>query len=91
MSRRVTFVKTGNSGIEIPRSPPLEPAPSDFVDFPVGARVLVDGRDEARIRACWPHGSHMQLGPHYSLDFIDGDKNVRVHYSRIGVGRKPTT
>lgn len=74
-----------------PPDPPLNPAPPNFVAFPVGARVLVDGRDEARIRACWPHGSSALLAPHYSLAFIDGDENVRVHYSRVGVERKSTT
>lgn len=66
----------------------LRVAPADFTHFPVGARVLVDGEVEARVRACWPHGTWTLLGPHYKVDILDGDKNVAVHYRRVGVVRK---
>lgn len=59
------------------------------MSFPIGARVLVDGRDEAIVRAAFtsPVGSSSHPWPHYKLDFVDGDKNVTVHVSRVGVER----
>jgi hypothetical protein len=56
--------------------------------FPVGARVLVDGRDEAIVKQAFPEGSTSFLFSHYKLDFIGGDKNVAVKMSRVGVGAK---
>jgi len=56
--------------------------------FPVGARVLVDGRDVAIVKQCFPEGSSSFLFPHYKLDVLDGDKNVAVKMSRVGVKRK---
>ena len=58
---------------------------SQDVVFPIGARVLVDGRDEAIVKAAFPKGAAMFLFPHYKLDFIDGDKNVAVSMKRVGV------
>lgn len=56
--------------------------------FPVGARVLVDGRDEARVTQAFPEGSSSYLFPHYKVDFKGGDQNVAVAMKRIGVERK---
>jgi 4'-phosphopantetheinyl transferase EntD len=56
--------------------------------FPHNARVLVDGRDEALVKAAFPEGSTSFLFPHYKLDFINGDQNVAVNMSRVGVVRK---
>jgi len=56
--------------------------------FPPGARVLIDGRDEARVKQAFPEGSSSYLFPHYKLDIIDGDTNVAVHMSRVGVERR---
>lgn len=54
--------------------------------FPVGAKVLVDGRYKAVVKAAFPEGSTSYLYPHYKLDIIGGDKNVAVHMKRVGVG-----
>jgi hypothetical protein len=56
--------------------------------FPVGARILVDGRDEAIVKQAFPEGSSSFLFPHYKLDFVGGDKNVAVSVARVGVERK---
>ncbi len=56
--------------------------------FPVGARVLVDGRDEAIVKQAFPEGSSSFLFPHYKLDFLGGDRNVAVAMKRVGVERK---
>lgn len=56
--------------------------------FPVGSRVLVDGRDEAIVRQVFPEGSSSYLFPHYKVDFVDGDRNVAVRWDRVGVERK---
>ena len=56
--------------------------------FPIGARVLVDGRDEAIVKQVFPKGSSSFLWPHYKLDFVGGDKNVAVNLARVGVTRK---
>lgn len=53
--------------------------------FPVGARVLVDGRDEARVAQVFPEGSSSFMFPHYKLNFIGGDQNVAVSMKRVGV------
>ncbi len=58
------------------------------VAFPVGAVVLVDGRDRARVAQAFPEGSSSNYGPHYKLDFEGGDRNVSVAWSRVGVVRK---
>ena len=56
--------------------------------FPCGARVLIDGRDEAIVKQAFPKGSSSFLFPHYKVDIVGGDKNVAVAMKRIGVGRK---
>lgn len=53
--------------------------------FPVGARVLIDGEVEARVKAHFPQGSTSYGFPHYKLDVIGGDKNIAVHVARVGV------
>ena len=53
--------------------------------FPCGARVLIDGRDQAFVRGAFPEGSTSHLAPHYKVDFIGGDKNVAVAVARVGV------
>jgi hypothetical protein len=55
--------------------------------FPVGARVYVDGRDEARIAQRFPEGSSSFLFPHYKVHFTGGDQNVAVAMGRVGVER----
>jgi hypothetical protein len=67
-------------------------APSDgFASngFPIAARVLVDGRDEAIVKAHFPKGSSSFLFPHYKVDFVKGDSNVAVNESRIGATLRP--
>ena len=56
--------------------------------FPLGARVLVDGRDEAIVKQAFPEGSSSFMWPHYKLDFVGGDRNVVVNMSHVGVERK---
>lgn len=53
--------------------------------FPIGARVLVDGRDQAIVKQFFPEGSSSFLYPHYKLDFVGGDLNVAVTVKRVGV------
>jgi hypothetical protein len=55
--------------------------------FPVGARVLVDGRDEARVTQAFPEGSSSFMFAHYKLDFVGGDRNVAVAMRRVSVKR----
>jgi hypothetical protein len=55
--------------------------------FPIGARVLVDGRTEAIVKSAWPEGSTFYLYPHYKLDFVGGDRGVVVRAARVGVKR----
>lgn len=59
--------------------------------FPPGARVLIDGRDEAIVKQGWPEGSTSYMFPHYTLSIVGGDKNVAVHMSRVGVERRNRT
>jgi hypothetical protein len=56
--------------------------------FPPGAKVYVDGRDLARVRQAFPEGSSSFMFPHYKVDFLDGDKNVAVAMSRVGVVKR---
>lgn len=55
--------------------------------FPVGARVLVDGRDEVLVSQFFPEGSSSFMWPHYKVNFVGGDKNVMVSVNRVGVTR----
>ncbi len=56
--------------------------------FPTGARVLVDGRDEAIVAQGFPDGSTSFPFAHYKVHFVGGDRNVAVAMDRIGVERK---
>lgn len=56
--------------------------------FPIGARVYVDGRDEAIVKQAFPEGSSSYMWAHYKVDFIDGDRNVAVALARVGVEKK---
>jgi hypothetical protein len=53
-----------------------------------GARALVDGRDEVKIRQAFPNGSSSFLFPHYKVDYIGGDKNIAVPWGQVSVRRK---
>lgn len=57
--------------------------------FPVGAIVLVDGRDKARVTQVFPEGSTSLMAPHYVVDFIGGDRSVKVNMKRVGVRSVP--
>jgi thioredoxin reductase (NADPH) len=56
--------------------------------FPPGARVYVDGRNEAIIRQAFPKGSTSYQFPHYTVNMIGGDSNVAVSMNRVGVRRR---
>ena len=64
--------------------------PSLLHTFPIGARVLVDGRDEAKIRCAFPEGSTRFLFPHYLVTFTGApaDERIAVAWGRVGVDRK---
>jgi hypothetical protein len=51
--------------------------------FPIGARVRIDGRNEAIVREVFPEGSTSFLFPHYKVDMVHGDKNVAVAMTRV--------
>ena len=55
--------------------------------FPVGARVLIDGLDEAVVAQVFPEGSSSLLAPHYKVRFVGGrpGEQVAVAMSRVGV------
>lgn len=53
--------------------------------FPVGAHVLVDGRDHGRVSQAFPQGLSSFQFARYKIDFKGGDKNVAVSMSRVGV------
>lgn len=55
--------------------------------FPVGAKVLVDGRDEVIVKAWWPEGTGSFLFPYYKVDYVGGDRNVAVSPKRVSVRR----
>jgi hypothetical protein len=55
--------------------------------FPVGAKVMIDGRHPAIVRAVYPEGSTSFLFAHYKLDVVNGDRNVAVAMKRIGVAQ----
>ena len=56
--------------------------------FPIGARVYIDGRDLAIVKAAFPEGSSSYGFPHYKVDVVAGDKNMAVSMSRVGVKLK---
>ncbi len=64
--------------------------PSTSHTFPIGARVLVDGRDEAIVAQVFPEGSTSLLAPHYCVRFVGGPahEQVKVSMNRVGVDRK---
>ncbi len=62
---------------------PLSPS-----QFPIGARVLVDGRDEAIVKDQHWNGCSSQHSRHYHVSFVEGDENVRVPWDSVGVDRK---
>ena len=53
--------------------------------FPIGARVLIDGQDEAIVKQVFPQGSTSYASPYYILDVVDGDRNIAVSMKRINV------
>lgn len=57
--------------------------PSMPTTFPVGARVLMDGRYPAIVKQAFPQGSSSYLFPHYKLDVIGGDRGVAVAITRV--------
>lgn len=56
--------------------------------FPPGARVYLDGVDEAIIRAVFPEGSMSFAFPHYRVDVVEGDRFVVIRLDRVTVERK---
>jgi len=58
--------------------------------FPVGARVLVDGRNEAIVLQAFPSGSTSFLFPHYQLKYPGAPpgETFVVATSRVGVERR---
>lgn len=59
--------------------------------FKFGARVYIDGQDEAIIQSAWPEGTYFHPWPHYKVNFINGDKNVVVNITRVGAEKFTTT
>ena len=55
--------------------------------FAPGARVLVDGKREAIVRAFFPNGSTSFAFPHYKVDVVGGDKNMAVPAKRVSIAR----
>lgn len=53
--------------------------------FPVGAVVLIDGRERAKVCAAFPEGSTSYSFPHYKVDIVNGDQNVAVALDRVSV------
>jgi len=63
----------------------------DLFMFPIGARIFVDGRDEAIVQQAFPEGSHTHLFPHYKLKFLEGERNVVVATTRVGTVKRVAT
>lgn len=51
--------------------------------FSVGAKVLIDQRVAAVVRAYFPTGSSSYMFPHYKVDICHGDQNVAVAVGRV--------
>lgn len=51
---------------------------------------MLDGRDEAIVKQAFPEGSTSYLFPHYKVDVVDGDRNMAIAMSRVGVRRRTT-
>jgi hypothetical protein len=50
--------------------------------------VLVDGTDEAIVKQAFPEGSTSYLFPHYKVDMVEGDRNIAVAMSRVGIEKR---
>jgi hypothetical protein len=87
---RVAVGQLGDPGAVFGRLHPPFPrgASENPSAFPPGARVLVDGRDEAIVKQAFPQGSSSYGFPHYKVDIVGGDRNVAVAMSRVGVKRR---
>jgi hypothetical protein len=73
---------------ECPCCDPPDHAPHRST-FPVGACVLVDGRDEAIVSQVFPEGSSSFMFPHYRVRLVGGGpEQVAVKMDRISVERK---
>lgn len=59
-----------------------------FAGFPVGARVLIDGVQMARVKAFFPEGSTSYAFAHYKVDILGGAENVAVPFNRVGITPK---
>jgi hypothetical protein len=62
--------------------------PKGKTGFPTGAMVLIDGTVRARVLQHFPEGSSSYMFPHYKVDVIQGDRNIAVSETRVGVTRK---
>jgi hypothetical protein len=62
--------------------------PKSKTGFPTGAMVLIDGTVRARVLQHFPQGSSSYMFPHYKVDVIQGDRNIAVAETRVGVKRK---
>jgi 3D (Asp-Asp-Asp) domain-containing protein len=56
--------------------------------FPVGARVLVDGIEEAIVKQAFPEGSTSYGFPHYVLKHVGDGEQFVVQFKRVGVARR---
>lgn len=50
-----------------------------------GAKAMLDGKHPVIVRQAFPVGSTSLASPHVVVDFVDGDKAVKVHPSRLAV------
>ncbi len=53
--------------------------------FPIGAKVYVDGKYIATVRGAFPEGSTSAGFPHYKIDMKGGEKNIVVAMNRVSV------
>ena len=60
-------------------------APTGFL---IGAEVLIDGHTPAVVADRFFEGSTSYPFPHYKVHFVEGERNVAVNVSRVGVVRK---
>jgi hypothetical protein len=61
-----------------------------LVPFPNGARIYIDGKQEAIVKQAFLEGSSSFMFPHYKVDIVDGDKNVAIHAQRCSVDKVRT-
>lgn len=52
-----------------------------------GTIVYINGKHAAKVRQAWPEGSTSPFGSHYTVDFFDGEKNVRVPWNSVGLSQ----